>query len=344
MSIVLRSTTESLQVVLDSAPATNQLPCIASYADVGGTVADNATLTTGTTAATIVAAPASGVSRVISGISIPNIDTATRIVTVTKLVSATSYQIIKASLPTGSQLYFDNATGWKVLDSSANVITSSNTPGRLLNIQTFFSSGTYTPTSGTNSVIVTVIGGGGGGGGCAACTALQAAAAGGGGGGGMAKSRLTSGFSGATVTVGSGGAAGAAGANAGGTGGTSSFGGLLSATGGVGGAGGSAIPLIAITSAGSLGGVGSGGNLFNLAGNPSTTAFVLSINSTVGGAGGSSYLGTGGIQRASLGGVIVGAPGSGWGGGASGTTISTLGAATAGAVGAQGICLVEEYS
>lgn len=124
MSIVLLSTTESLQVVLDAAPATNQLPCVPSWADIGGSAGGVPVLTNGTTAVTVVPAPASSVARVINSLSIPNRDTATRIVTVNKVVSAVSYQIIKVSLPTGFQLYYQNNGGWRVLDASGNFIES----------------------------------------------------------------------------------------------------------------------------------------------------------------------------------------------------------------------------
>src|ERR1700757_410300 len=58
-------------------------------------------------------------------------------------------------------------------------------PGRLLNIQSFLTAGTftYTPTSGTNSIIVEVIAAGGGSAGCPATTSGQFSAGGPGGGG-----------------------------------------------------------------------------------------------------------------------------------------------------------------
>lgn len=81
--------------------------------------------------------------------------------------------------------------------------------GRLLNIQTFTSSGTYMPTAGTNKIYVTVLGAGGGGGGARGTTSssLQSIG-GGGGGGGYARSVFTSGFSSVVVTIGAGGVGG----------------------------------------------------------------------------------------------------------------------------------------
>ena len=107
---------------------------------------------------------------------------------------------------------------------------ASASTGRLLNIQYFTTAGTatYTPTSGTNFVVVEVVGGGGSG-------CLDASTAGGGTAGGYARKKITSSFSGVTVTVGAGGASQTTSGAAGNAGGTSSFGALVSATGGVGG-------------------------------------------------------------------------------------------------------------
>jgi hypothetical protein len=114
--------------------------------------------------------------------------------------------------------------------------------GALIGVQYFTASGaaTYTPTAGTNSIIVEVIGAGGGGGGAPTTGAGQVACGGSGGGGGYARKRITSSFSGVTVTVGAKGTGGTAGANPGNAGGTSSFGALVSATGGGAGSAGSA--------------------------------------------------------------------------------------------------------
>lgn len=103
--------------------------------------------------------------------------------------------------------------------------------GRLLNVQVFTASGTYTPTPGTQKVRATVVGGGGSGGGVAAPTSGNSAGADGGGAGSSIQVIVPSGFSGATVTVGTGGAAPTGGA-AGNPGGASSFGAFATAPGG----------------------------------------------------------------------------------------------------------------
>jgi hypothetical protein len=133
-----------------------------------------------------------------------------------------------------------------IVEEIINAITSSGqTPsntnnaqlagalhGRLLNVQIFSTSGThtYTPTSGTTSVIVEVQGGGGPGCGSPATGTGQTSQGGNGSSGSYARKRITSGFSGVTITVGAGGvgALGTVGTN----GGASSFGTIVSAAGG----------------------------------------------------------------------------------------------------------------
>ncbi|WGS53592.1 hypothetical protein LFL96_21275 [Paraburkholderia sp. D15] len=160
--------------------------------------------------------------------------------------------------------------------------------GRLINVQTFAAAGTftYTPSAGTNSVVVDVHGGGGGGGSVVSTGASQVAASAGGGGGGFAQSRLLSGFSGASVIVGAAGPGGTTGGGAGGSGGSSSFGALLSATGGGAGAPGAAVANTASSMApGGQGGTGTGGNLINR--NGVTGGNATTIGTSIGrGAGG----------------------------------------------------------
>jgi hypothetical protein len=130
------------------------------------------------------------------------------------------------------------------------------TLGRLVSVQVFTTSGTWTKPSGVTSVLVKVVGGGGGGGGVGT-TAGEMASGGGGAGGYSIEFIDVSGTSSETVTVGAGGAGGVGAAN-GSTGGTSSFGAYCSATGGSGGTtpGASA----GVPGSGGAGGSGSGGD------------------------------------------------------------------------------------
>ena len=112
-------------------------------------------------------------------------------------------------------------------------------------VQTFTSSGTFTPTAGKTSFLVFCTGGGGGGGGSSRTSVdASVASAGGGGGGGTAVRMYTSVEMGSTAafTVGAAGSAGSSAPGSGGAGGTSTFdpdGSGLTITG-VGGSGGGA--------------------------------------------------------------------------------------------------------
>ena len=122
-----------------------------------------------------------------------------------------------------------------IVGDGVNIIQDANLlgiPGRLLGKVQFTSSGTYTPSLGTKSIIVEILGAGGGGGGIPNAAGAGTAGAGG-GGGGYGRKSFTSGFNSVAVTIGDGGA-GASNAN-GAAGGSSIFGSLISATGGSGG-------------------------------------------------------------------------------------------------------------
>ncbi|WP_155630492.1 hypothetical protein [Burkholderia territorii] len=112
--------------------------------------------------------------------------------------------------------------------------TVTGITGRLLGVQVFSASGTYTPTAGTGRAIIRVQAPGGGGGGSTTTGSGQVSIAQGGSAGSYAEAYWTSPSS-QTVTIGTVGAAGAA-AGTGGTGGTTSVGSIVSCPGGIGGA------------------------------------------------------------------------------------------------------------
>lgn len=118
-------------------------------------------------------------------------------------------------------------------NSTWNVISGSgvSNSGGLINVQVFTSSGTYTPTVGTSSIIVEAAGGGGG---SAGTFNGNRSVSAGGAPGAYGKSRYTSPTT-TSITIGTGGTAGPAGTAAG-NGGTTSFGALLSCPGGPGSA------------------------------------------------------------------------------------------------------------
>ncbi|MCC7577994.1 hypothetical protein H8V75_03465 [Enterobacter roggenkampii] len=221
-------------------------------------------------------------------------------------------------------------------------------PGRLLNVQVFTASGTYTPTSGTKRIKVRMVGGGGAGGGTAVTSATQIAAAFGGNAGSYAESKIidVSAVASVVVTVGSAGL-GMAGAT-GGNGGASTFGSYLIAPGGAGGPLGPAGSGLSMASDSAAGTASSGSALlFGDSGRPGSGP--ISISTDVGsqsnfksGKGADSVFGGSGGGKIG-GGTVRAANGYGAGGGgqAVGPSATTTGA---GGNGSGGLVIVEEYA
>jgi hypothetical protein len=216
------------------------------------------------------------------------------------------------------------------------------TSGRLLNIQVFGANGTYTPTTGTNSVVVHAVGAGGGGGGVAATGGATAGAAAGGGGGSYAIGRFTSAFSGVTVTIGAAGGAGGVGAN-GGNGTATSFGALMSCPGGFGGQGGAPVtPPTFASAVTSGGGAPTGGSIMSTQGNQGECGIALGLGQILSGKGADTQLGAGGLARLNT--SAAGVDGTGFGSGGSGASSGSSGAGFLGGNGRPGIVIVYEYA
>ena len=215
--------------------------------------------------------------------------------------------------------------------------------GRYIGARVFTTSQTYTPTSGTTSVVVELVGGGGGGGGTFSTGGGQVSTGTGGGSGSYIRARFTSGFSGLSMTIGAAGSAGAIG-GAGGAGGTTSFGALASAPGGLGGGAGPsgvAPPYVQYTSNGAS--APSGANINGASGSNGDSAIASGVGSFKSGGGGASYFGPGGsaIGTATQNGVAASTYGAGGGGGATGSGVGT---GNTGGAGAAGVVIVHEYS
>lgn len=209
--------------------------------------------------------------------------------------------------------------------------------GALVNIQRITSTGTYTKTAGTNTVMIELAGGGGAGGGGAATGASQVSAGGGGSAGGYVRHLgLASAFTGLTATIGAGGT-GNSGAS-GGAGGNSTFG-TLTANGGNGGISGAAGGTSnANNSTG--GGTASGGNLMNVTGQQGAASAAVFGGAVVTGNGATHHLGSGGI---------VGVPGtggaaSGFGAGGGGLFQTASSGALTGGAGAPGVAIIWEFA
>jgi hypothetical protein len=201
--------------------------------------------------------------------------------------------------------------------------------GRLLNVQVFTSTGTWTKPTGATKAVVKLIGGGGGGAGY-----CESGAAGGYCEGALDVTSISS----VSVTVGAGGS-GVTYYTGGGNGGTTSFGSYFTATGG-GGAN------TYSQHSGGYGGIGSGGAINTRGG--AGCGHVNSVGSWSGGKGGSGYFGGGSlfirnhgnISSSYMGKPTPAAPGAG--GPGSQTDGATAGGQT-GYAGENGVVIVYSY-
>lgn len=228
------------------------------------------------------------------------------------------------------------------VDANGFVTLVGGTGFQSVNIQTFISTGTYTPTAGMSYCVVQCIGGGGGGGGAPTCNGSQSAGAGGGGSGENAVGFFSAATIGASqaVTIGAAGTAGAAGTNNGGTGGTTSLGALITAIGGGGGTGSTAQggPSYNL---GGVGGTGGTGGAYRSPGSYGGTAIFIPGQALVyGGWGADGPLGGGGGSISSN---AVGSPASGFGSGGGGASVTNSQTQQAGAAGTKGIVIVTEF-
>lgn len=231
--------------------------------------------------------------------------------------------------------------------SSTPPIWQANAAGAFsINIQTFTSNGTYTPTGGMVYCQVLCCGGGGGGGSSGGSGSSTGGAVGGGGGGaGSSMGYFSSSTIGAsqTVTIGAGGGAGS-------SGNTTSLGSLISGSGGAGGGNNGFSPFGGTTASGGGGGSGSGGQV-NLNGAQGgngtcftgvpTMSFAVSIS---GAGGGCSLFGIGATSVSAVSNNSAGGlNGPSYGSGASGGATAGSSGGAGGGSGGNGICVVTEY-
>jgi len=243
---------------------------------------------------------------------------------------------ITLKTPSGSGVAVPSGSN-AILQGDGTNITQGVAPGSLLGKKILTSSGVYSPSIGTKSIIVEAIGGGGAGGGSVATTSGQQSSGSGGASGGYVMATFTSGFAGASYIIGSGGSA--ANGNNGGNGSSTTFL-TINAGGGSGGPVGTAS--VASVIAGSFGGSATGGDI-NAAGSNGNSGIVYTASVALGGFGGSSkiYPGNGGASRASTG---DGFPATGYGCGGGGGNSGASGGTRAGGIGAQGLIIIWEYA
>lgn len=210
--------------------------------------------------------------------------------------------------------------------------------GSLLNIQIFTANGIYTPTAGTESIIVEGVGAGGVGGGTNATLANQYAVSAGGCSGAHGVGRFTSGFSGGVaVTIGA--------PNLYAPGGATSLGTMFICPGGFGAGGNRAptdagTPLIYIPSSQYISLTGA--NLKANLGSSGSAGFFFGAQAIMSGAGGDSPFGPGGTSVGPV--AAVGYNGNGFGSGGGGVAAGPSAAMKSGGNGAPGILIIYEYA
>jgi hypothetical protein len=162
--LVLDSTSKSIQIVMSGAAATTNPDFVSTYSDNNGTTfvegsSDGAL--NGTTAVTVVAAPAASTRRIIKTIYVENKDTAAITITITYLNSATSRTIVKVTLQVGDTWTTDGTfdTAGAIKQTLGTVSLTSQVSGVLptanggTNLSSFTSGGAVYATS--TSVLVT---------------------------------------------------------------------------------------------------------------------------------------------------------------------------------------------
>ena len=276
-------------------------------------------------------------------------------------VSYTAFSLIAAG--TTSTGAFQNVSGvgtsGQLLQSQGAgalpqwATVSSGSGFTSITVQTFTSSGTYTPTSGMKYCVVEICGGGAGGGGITLASTVLCGG-GGGGAGGYAKKTFAAATIGASqsFTLGAGGTGGSSGTVNGAAGTASTFGTgpLLTANGADFATSFNAASPSSYFHA-SLGGTASGGDV-NISGMPGGIGtYVTTITSVAGpsGFGGNSQFGAGGpsdfvINGANM--TLNGIDGTGYGSGGSGAVGAYVGGSpptASGGNGKGGFLIVTEY-
>jgi len=129
--MILDSTTKSIQFKLAGAVASNQLPCVASWADMSGssfTPGSSTSQTNDSTAVTVVAAPGSSIQRQVKSISIYNDDSADAAVSIIYNDNSTLRTLANITLEPSETLQFAE-NSWSVIDSSGRAQLATSGEG-----------------------------------------------------------------------------------------------------------------------------------------------------------------------------------------------------------------------
>ncbi len=125
--IFLDATTKTLEIDLEGAVTTTQLPFVATYVDVSqatfvvSALAEQDGTTNSTTAVTILSAPGASTTRKLESLHVVNVDTVAAVVTIQYNNNGTLRTIFKVTLAVGDQISFLEAKGWAVIQSTGSI-------------------------------------------------------------------------------------------------------------------------------------------------------------------------------------------------------------------------------
>src|SRR5574341_1082320 len=128
--LILDSPTKTIEVILAGAVATNQLPVVAAFVDVGAapdvyTPGSNDTQSNGANAVTIVPAPGANLQRQVKLLTVFNADTAAAAATIRYNNHGTLRPIVKVTLAVGSTLVYTDGDGWRAITAAGEILTVS---------------------------------------------------------------------------------------------------------------------------------------------------------------------------------------------------------------------------
>lgn len=157
--IILSTTSDKVQVVLDATVTTNQLKCFASYTDTTTTSitpSRNALTTNNTTAVDLVASPGSSTQRLVSYISVYNTDTVSATVTINLYTTSTTYKLFTTTLAVGERVEYQQGEGFKVFTSDGSYKETPNAIGApVTNVINHVMLSSDVPTTSTSYVDIT---------------------------------------------------------------------------------------------------------------------------------------------------------------------------------------------
>ena len=135
--IILTSTADSVQIILERIITTNQMQCYASFRDTTSsaiTPGSRVVATNSTTAVDIVQAPASSTQRIVDFLSVQNVDTVQNDVTIRFNDSGTTYILFKVRLGVGDKIEYHEGKGFRVINSSGAQATYKSFSSSVSNI------------------------------------------------------------------------------------------------------------------------------------------------------------------------------------------------------------------